>query len=82
MILIGRGLDFRNDLESNWKHKLKKLRSINPESIAVQLSGLRMAIRGPRKRKIRTTEGADRSAKGTRETAGKEDRTDRMKGGF
>ena len=25
MILIGRGLDFRNDLESNWKHKLKNL---------------------------------------------------------
>ena len=41
MILIGRGLDFRNDLESNWKHKLKNLGLQTPESEAVQLSGLR-----------------------------------------
>ena len=56
MILIGRGLDFRYDLEPIGKQK-QTVMSLE----AVQLSGLREAIQRPVRRKKRTTERVHRS---------------------
>ena len=47
MILIGRGLDFRNDLESNWKHKLKNLGLQTPESKLCSCQGCASNPRAP-----------------------------------